>query len=65
MEKPSTSNLKFTPEMKAALDRFINSEEYQAKLSALREDFKKHKPYLLHLIAEAKASELKKQINTP
>ncbi|MEY5047609.1 MAG: hypothetical protein RLZZ175_968 [Bacteroidota bacterium] len=43
MEKPSTSSLKFTPEMKAALDRFINSEEYQAKLSAFRENLRKDK----------------------
>lgn len=55
MEKPSTSNLKFTPEMKAALDRFIYSEENQAKLSALREKFRKHNPNLLHIIAEEKA----------
>ena len=55
MEKPSTSTAAFTPEMKAALDRFINSEEYQAKLSALSENFRKHKPNILQLIADNKA----------
>lgn len=43
MEKPSTSNVIFTPEMKATLDRYINSEENQAKLSVLREKLRKNK----------------------
>ena len=44
-----------TPEIMIALDKFRNSEEYQAKLSALNQEISKHKPNILRLIAEAKA----------